>query len=207
MKYIYTNGCSFTAFVKQHPLIGDSYGDYLCKKFNCELIDESKSGSSNMGIYRRIFNWLDETDFDIIKNTMVIVQLSQMARIEWWMVEFQKYDTVHFNEVYQKEWLVKHFNFDEILKSDIKLLIGLKNTFIRYKIPYLIFRSFSDYNENILEDNKLLEYSSDKRFYKDNFFNNIVDYSDHSHPDESEHELWGNILWKYINKHGLLSYD
>ena len=200
MKYLVSNGCSLTAQAVKEK----GWDDLLGKNLGVEKVHElSESGSSNDGIFRRTYNWLISSD--IVKDSMVVIQLTDLSRIEWYYHnQNQKYKTVSFDssddeKYYRKEWLANHYSDEFQYGHFFRNIIGLQNTFIQNKIPYLFFVGFGNqYMEEIKSCSLLLQ----ERFFGKKFYDNQLGY-----PTEKDHEEYSNILFEYINKHGLLSYD
>lgn len=200
MKYLVSNGCSLTAQgVKEK-----GWDDLLGKNLGVEKVHKlSESGSSNDGIFRRTYNWLISSD--IVKDSMVVIQLTDLSRIEWYYHNQNlKYKTVTFDssddeKYYRKEWLANHYSDEFQYNHLFRNIIGLQNTFIQNKIPYLFFVGFDNEYVKEIESSSLL---SHERFFDKRFYN-----GEYGYPTEKAHEEYSNILFEHINKHGLLSYD
>jgi hypothetical protein len=92
-KYLVANGCSFVN--------GDGYSDgllkppyrfstLLSKKLKCKDINLAQSGASNDRIIRTTFDWI-ENNKDKCKDTLLILGLTDVSRIELYLNELNLY--------------------------------------------------------------------------------------------------------------------
>ena len=161
IKYVYSNGCSYTEGCGLDNPEKERYSKFLADKFDAEDINQSKGGGSNQRIFRKTFNWISENQ-DKLKDTLFVLQLSYPVRNEiwvsrtntddrdipthWWSSQFghDGYTAWEHNErdtsVDKDEF---NFNYipDNKSSSEIswKYVIGLQSYFKLNNIKYMFF--------------------------------------------------------------------
>ncbi len=85
IKYVYSNGCSYTEGCGLDNPEKERYSKFLADKFNAEDINQSEGGCSNQRISRTTFDWISENK-DKLKDTLFVIQLSYPVRNEIWSV-------------------------------------------------------------------------------------------------------------------------
>jgi hypothetical protein len=84
VKYLYTNGCSYTEGCGLDNPEKERYSKLLADKFNAEDINQSEGGCSNQRICRITYDWISENQ-DKLKDTLFVLQLSYPVRNEIWV--------------------------------------------------------------------------------------------------------------------------
>ena len=85
IKYVYSNGCSYTEGCGLDNPEKERYSKFLADKFGAEDINQSEGGCSNQRISRTTFDWISENK-DKLKDTLFVIQLSYPVRNEIWSV-------------------------------------------------------------------------------------------------------------------------
>ena len=60
IKYVYSNGCSYTEGCGLDNPEKERYSKFLADKFNAEDINQSEGGCSNQRICRITYDWISE---------------------------------------------------------------------------------------------------------------------------------------------------
>ena len=84
IKYIYSNGCSYTEGCGLDTPVKERYSKFLADKFGAEDINQSEGGGSNQRIFRTTYDWISENQ-DKLKDTVFVLQLSYPVRNEIWV--------------------------------------------------------------------------------------------------------------------------
>ncbi len=84
IKYVYSNGCSYTEGCGLDNPEKERYSKFLADKFNAEDINQSEGGCSNQRICRITYDWISENQ-DKLKDTLFVLQLSYPVRNEIWV--------------------------------------------------------------------------------------------------------------------------
>jgi hypothetical protein len=94
IKYIYSNGCSYTEGYGLDNPVKERYSKFLADKFGAEDINQSEGGGSNQRIFRTTYDWISENQ-DKLKDTLFVLQLSYPVRNEIWVNKANKDDFEH----------------------------------------------------------------------------------------------------------------
>ena len=84
IKYVYSNGCSYTEGCGLDNPEKERYSKFLADKFGAEDINQSEGGGSNQRIFRTTFDWISKNR-DKLKDTLFVIQLSYPVRNEIWV--------------------------------------------------------------------------------------------------------------------------
>ena len=84
IKYLYSNGCSYTEGYGLDNPEKERYSKFLANKFTAEDINQSAGGGSNQRIFRTTYNWISQNQ-DKLKDTLFVIQLSYPVRNEIWV--------------------------------------------------------------------------------------------------------------------------
>ena len=79
IKYLYSNGCSYTEGYGLDNPEKERYSKFLANKFTAEDINQSAGGGSNQRIFRTTYNWISQNQ-DKLKDTLFVIQLSECLR-------------------------------------------------------------------------------------------------------------------------------
>ena len=60
IKYVYSNGCSYTEGCGLDNPVKERYSKFLADKFGAEDINQSEGGGSNQRIFRTTYDWISE---------------------------------------------------------------------------------------------------------------------------------------------------
>ena len=83
-KYVVVSGCSFSACdAPNTPLPGETYGDVVADHYGAKCYNLAKSGGSIPYMHRVILKWCSQ-NLDKWKDTLVILGLTAMSRMEMW---------------------------------------------------------------------------------------------------------------------------
>jgi hypothetical protein len=112
IKYVYSNGCSYTEGCGLDNPEKERYSKFLADKFNAEDINQSEGGCSNQRICRITYDWISENQ-DKLKDTLFVIQLSYPVRNEIW-VNRTWYDTEPLSTFYgnKSNWWGAQFGHD-----------------------------------------------------------------------------------------------
>lgn len=182
-KYLFVNGCSIAKGSRIHSEPGVWCGDkkrfskLLSDKLECEEINIARAGCSNDRIIRTTFDWV-ENNQDKLNNTLCIIGLTELSRMELWdntgndylqimpnnlkgMLESEElYDAVgeHFSKLPKKENLMNYFNFyfkyiyNEVeLKERLQRNVKLLLSFCKSKglDDIIFFNSMGDHTDKL----------------------------------------------------------
>jgi len=106
IKYVYSNGCSYTEGCGLDNPEKERYSKFLADKFNAEDINQSEGGGSNQRIFRTTYDWISENQ-DKLKDTVFVLQLSYPVRNEIWVS--RTWRDVYGNECH---WFGSQFGHD-----------------------------------------------------------------------------------------------
>ena len=117
-------GCSFMNGDRIHnengKFIGQLYrpGLILSKKLNCNYINLAQTGSSNGGMFRRIYEWVESNT--TFKKPLFVIGLSGTARYPFY--------SSHLKEYYDLQPAMVHNYTDEALEGVNVKLTNLKDS-------------------------------------------------------------------------------
>ncbi len=222
IKYVYSNGCSYTEGCGLDNPEKERYSKFLADKFDAEDINQSKGGGSNQRIFRKTFNWISENQ-DKLKDTLFVLQLSYPVRNEiwvsrtntddgdipthWWSSQFghDGYTAWEHNErdtsVDKDEF---NFNYipDNKSSSEIswKYVIGLQSYFKLNNIKYMFFDGDNNDHGFMDRDCDIAELVDFKYFYGESFLKSAgIRKTECNHPNEEVQIEWADKLYNFIN--------
>ena len=212
-KYLLVNGCSIVkgSRIQSEPGVwcGDKkrFSKLLSDKLKCEEINISEAGCSNDMIIRTTFDWV-ENNQDKLNNTLCIIGLTELSRMELWDNTVNDYLQIMPNNLkgrLESEELYEVINdyFSKLPKKE-----NIMNYFDFY-FKYI-------YNEVELKDRLqrniklLLSFCKSKGLNDIIFFNSMGDHTDKLKQIkgyfsfDKKHDAWFDFLTEkhYVDKKG-----
>ena len=225
IKYVYSNGCSYTEGCGLDNPEKERYSKFLADKFGAEDINQSEGGCSNQRISRTTFDWISENK-DKLKDTLFVIQLSYPVRNEiwsvykdnngeiseedrhWWGAQFghDGYSAWDHNE---RDTSVDkdEINFNYVPPNKVcseiswRYALGLQSYFKSNNIKYIFFEG--DINEHgYLDRNtktaKLVNFDC---FYQEPFLGSAGNrVTECNHPDAEVQIEWADKLYNFIGE-------
>ena len=100
-KYLVTNGCSFVAgdgYTSRSFKPPHRFSTLLSEKLKCKDINLAQTGASNDRIVRTTFDWI-ENNKDKCKDTLLILGLTDVSRMELYLNEVNLYVDSHLSSL------------------------------------------------------------------------------------------------------------
>ena len=191
MKYLYTNGCSFTEGVDLENPLKERWSKRLSENLSLKGINEGLGGGSNQRIMRKTIDWIVSNP-NKIRETLFVIQVTYPSR-------YETYD--ENKDTFERENWTGLNSYEDIT---FRYILYLHSLLSRYKIKHLFF----DIDLEILKTLLLSPYG--KFCYNSNFYTdktmlqyckyeiNHADVTNAPHPNKKCCEGWANILTKYI---------
>ena len=222
IKYVYSNGCSYTEGCGLDNPEKERYSKFLADKFNAEDINQSEGGCGNQRICRITFDWISENQ-DKLKDTLFVLQLSYPVRNEIWVDRIWRDDygnTSHWFgaqfghdgytawEAHERDTSVDkdEINFkyvpDNKSVSEItwRYVISLQSFFKFNDIKYIFFEG--DINKEGFLDKtcKIAELVDFDYFYQVPFLDSAGNrVTECNHPNAEVQIEWADKLYNFIN--------
>jgi len=223
VKYLYTNGCSYTEGCGLDNPEKERYSKFLADKFDAEDINNSLGGGSNQRIFRTTFEWISENQ-DKLKDTLFVIQLSYSVRNEiwvnrtnqddgkipthWWASQFG-HDGYTAWESHERDTTVDkdeiNFNYVPDNKScsviSWRYLISLQSFFKLNNIKHIFFEgdiSKHDFMNRNCDIAKLVDF---KYFYEESFLKSAgIRKTECNHPNAEVQIEWTDKLYNFIKE-------
>ena len=159
---------------------------------------------------------------EIGKETFCVIEWSSSRRIDYvasnkWKalpgqdIGFRNYHT-YDNEKFLSKQL--DYDIDETIKINFLLqIIDLQEFFVSNNIPYVMFNGLSNHTWSKSNSISLLNEQVDKKrffaFNEMNHFdfiheNNLAISEEDGHPTAEGHEIWFDMLWKFVEKNNCM---
>jgi len=223
IKYVYSNGCSYTEGCGLDNPEKERYSKFLADKFNAEDINQSEGGCSNQRISRTTFDWISENQ-DKLKDTLFVIQLSYPVRNEIWCKRTWEdnygnisnwhgaqygHDGYTAWEAHERDTSVDkneiNFNYVPDNKSASEItwgyVISLQSFFKFNNIKYIFFEG--DINKDGFLDKtcKIAELLDFDYFYNEGFKNSAKNrLTECDHPNKEVQIEWTDKLYNFIKE-------
>ena len=226
IKYLYTNGCSYSAGHGLENEVEERYSKFLADKFGAEDINESEGGGSNQRIFRTTYDWISKNARkpNKLKDTVFVIQLTYPVRNETWVDRIWRDDygnTSHWFgaqfghdgytawEAHERDTSVDkdEINFkyvpDNKSVSEItwRYVISLQSFFKFNDIKYIFFEG--DINKEGFLDKtcKIAELVDFDCFYQEPFLGSAGNrVTECNHPDAEVQIEWADKLYNFIGE-------
>ena len=226
IKYLYTNGCSYSAGHGLENEVEERYSKFLADKFGAEDINESEGGGSNQRIFRTTYDWISKNARkpNKLKDTVFVIQLTYPVRNEIWVDRIWRDDygnTSHWFgaqfghdgytawEAHERDTSVDkdEINFkyvpDNKSVSEItwRYVISLQSFFKFNDIKYIFFEG--DINKEGFLDKtcKIAELVDFDCFYQEPFLGSAGNrVTECNHPDAEVQIEWADKLYNFIGE-------
>ena len=219
IKYVYSNGCSYTEGCGLDNPEKERYSKFLADKFGAEDINQSEGGGSNQRIFRTTYDWISKNQ-DKLKDTLFVLQLSYTVRNEIWVSRTWRDD--YGNESHwfgsqfghdgytawehnERDTSVdkEEFNFNYIpdnkTLSEItwRYVISLQSFFKINNIKYIFFEGDTKLDPTW----KIAELVDFDCFYEEGFLQSAKNrLTPCNHPNEEVQIEWADKLYKLIGQ-------
>ena len=225
IKYVYSNGCSYTEGCGLDNPEKERYSKFLADKFGAEDINQSEGGCSNQRISRTTFDWISENK-DKLKDTLFVIQLSYPVRNEiwsvykdnngeiseedrhWWGAQFghDGYSAWDHNE---RDTSVDkdEINFNYVPPNKVcseiswRYALGLQSYFKSNNIKYIFFEG--DINEHgyLDRNTKTAKLVNFDYFYKEPFLGSARNrVTECNHPNVEVQIEWADKLYSFYKE-------
>ncbi len=223
IKYLYTNGCSYTEGCGLDNPEKERYSKFLADKFNAEDINQSEGGCSNQRISRTTFDWISENQ-DKLKDTLFVLQLSYPVRNEIWCKRTWEDDFGNISnwhgaqfghdgytawEANERDTSVDkdeiNFNYvpDNKSASEItwRYVIFLQSFFKLNNIRYIFFEGDINKHGFVDKTSKLFDLVDEATFYHEGFKNSAKNkLTECHHPNVEVQVEWADKLYNFIKE-------
>jgi len=223
IKYLYSNGCSYTEGYGLDNPEKERYSKFLANKFTAEDINQSAGGGSNQRIFRTTYNWISQNQ-DKLKDTLFVIQLSYPVRNEIWVNRTWRDEygnTSHWFgaqfghdgytawEHHERDTSVDkdEINFsyvpDNKTCSEItwRYVISLQSFFKSNNIKYIFFEGDIHKHGFLDKTCKITELVDFDCFYDEGFLQSAGNRrTPCNHPNEEVQIEWAEKLYKFIKK-------
>lgn len=158
MKYLITNGCSFSAYqYKRQDYESENYNPWpihLAKKLNMKLINLAIGGSGNAGIYNRtldLLNYIDHKDIGLVVHMW---SESNRRDYEAEELEYAFHNIKHINDLpkQMKKSAHKHHvndwppgNYKDWIHNSLRYFYMFQILCEKYNIPYVQIQGMNLY--------------------------------------------------------------
>ena len=223
IKYVYSNGCSYTEGCGLDNPETERYSKFLADKYGAKDINQSEGGGSNQRIFRTTFDWISKNR-DKLKDTLFVIQLSYPVRNEIWVNRTWQDDYGNSShwfgaqfghdgytawESHERDTSVDkneiNFNYvpDNNAGSDItwRYVISLQSFFKINNIRYIFFEGDRNQDGKLIkttDTSKLVDFDY---FYKEPFLGSAKNrLTECNHPDKEVQIEWANKLYSYVKE-------
>ena len=225
IKYLYTNGCSYSAGHGLENEVEERYSKFLADKFGAEDINQSEGGGSNQRIFRTTYDWISKNARkpNKLKDTVFVIQLTYPVRNEIWVDRIWRDEdgnTSHWFgaqfghdgytawESHERDTSVDkdelNYNYvpDDVTSSDIswRYVISLQSFFKSNNIRYIFFEGDRNLDGMLHRTTKMAKLVDFKYFYDEPFLASAGDrLTPCHHPNVDVQIEWADKLYNYIN--------
>jgi hypothetical protein len=224
IKYLYSNGCSYTEGYGLENPKEQRYSKILADSLGAEDINESLGGESNQRIYRKTFDWISNNKSKL-DDTLFVIQLSYPVRNEIWFSKKQQngkldekdkhwygaqfgHDGYTAWESHQRDTSVdkEEINFNYVppnyVTSDIswRYVLGLQSFFKVNNIKHIFFEGhIHDDDGSMNKKSKLFDLVDETNFFNIGFRNSAGDrLTPCSHPNKEVQKEWAEKLLTFF---------
>jgi len=229
IKYVYSNGCSYTEGCGLDNPEKERYSKFLADKFGAEDINQSEGGGSNQRIFRTTYDWISENQ-NKLKDTFFVLQLSYPVRNEIW-VSRTWLDTETLSTFYgnKSHWFGSQFghdgytawehserdtsvdkdkfNFNYIpdnrTASEItcRYVISLQSFFKINNIKYIFFEGARDPEGKLIKTTNTAKLVDFDYFYQEPFLGSAGNrVTECNHPNAEVQIEWADKLYSFYKE-------
>ena len=194
---LYTNGCSFVWGDELEDRGNEAFPFLLKDRLGCELINESRRGSSNQRILRTTLARKFE------KDTFVIIGWSSIYRYEYHVdgIPYQTgpRDGAKFRVIkdLEEEWFIVNF---------LNQVLALQNHLKYHNIPFFFFLSFTGASIDgglfdLVDKETFPSLFNNDLVFRDYCINNgaLMTKGFNGHPTKESHQVWADYLYENSN--------
>jgi hypothetical protein len=231
---LYVNGDSFCGDGPEQIEHGKTFGELLAKKYNLDIEEDWKGGSSNHRIYRTTVNYIMSNQSKL-QDTLFLIGWTKPTRFEIYdsvnklYIQKGHIDFYHKINEFWKEYIKLFVDVKQMKEEYIQMIFSLQSILQNYNCNYLFYNSFNDsvisetdtetveldhinlrrYNSivsNAIDFKRWIRPKSSFDWYINSFKREDVrmEKGQDDHPNELGHEKWFEVIDLVIQQWGIL---